>query len=783
MTITTKLKIAAWAPLFTALAVGVALGFSYVTIRTARDQQHSIESINRHLNEMHSLVAGYLLYHHERGRQQFLGEYEIVGNLLSSLRLTGAEQQRVLGNLRENTAAIKEMFVRTVATYAELRSGSEATVRPLDADLLTGQLLVRSRKAVADGLGLEKLVETQIAATQRKVNILLAAALILVVMIPLTLILMRVMGRINRSLVRLHQGTAALGAGNLAHRIGMVGKDELAELARAFDRMAGSLESLTVRKNLLEQEVAERRRVEQALTDSDQRIQQALSLSRSFTFRWEPATDAVERSIHCAPILRLAGDEAIHDSGQRFFQRVHPEDRERFGRTLDGLSPEADHYRIEYRLVAGDGGIVDLEETGQAIFDPAGKLQGLFGVTTDITARKRAEQKLAEAHAASVNETNRLSALMEALPVGVAIVDSNGGAIGTNSAYERLWAGPRPPVKSVDDYAAYKAWWADTGQPVRPEQWASAQAVKNGVPVLGQLLQIERFDGSRAFVLNHAAPIHDTEGRVVGAAVAIEDISDLRQRTAELQQLTATLEQRVRDRTAALDKTNEELRHLSTRLLSAQEAERKRVAAEMHDTIGASLSAIKFMVEAAALQIRQAMPGAEECLTPILPCVVDTIQECRRIQVDLRPSILDDLGLLPALTWFCRRFKNFYPAIAVEQELGVEEGQVPEVLKIVIYRVTQEAMNNVAKHSRATVVRLSLGTAGEQLVLVIGDNGCGFDPVQAQDAACETRGMGLSGMRERTQLFGGTFCIESMAGCGTTVRATWPAQGVGPRAC
>ena len=164
----------------------------------------------------------------------------------------------------------------------------------------------------------------------------------------------------------------------------------------------------------------------------------------------------------------------------------------------------------------------------------------------DITERKQAEAALREANATleqrvverttalaaarkeAINEKNRLEAVMEALPIGVAITDSGGGNIQSNAAYEQAWGGPRPPADSVDDYAAYKAWWLDTGRAVAPEEWASAIAVQRGEAVLDQLLEIERFDGSRIVVINSASPIRDAQGNVIGSAVAIQDITRLR---------------------------------------------------------------------------------------------------------------------------------------------------------------------------------------------------------------------------------------------------------------
>jgi PAS domain S-box-containing protein len=146
--------------------------------------------------------------------------------------------------------------------------------------------------------------------------------------------------------------------------------------------------------------------------------------------------------------------------------------------------------------------------------------------------RLRLSHELAQAEV--INQRNRLEAVMETLPVGVALVGPEGGNISSNKAYEQLWGGPRPATMSVEDYAAYQAWWVDTGKPVQPEEWASARAVLKGETVVGQLLRLQRFDGGQVFVLNSAAPIHDANHRIVGSAVAIQDVTASMEAAQEL---------------------------------------------------------------------------------------------------------------------------------------------------------------------------------------------------------------------------------------------------------
>jgi hypothetical protein len=154
----------------------------------------------------------------------------------------------------------------------------------------------------------------------------------------------------------------------------------------------------------------------------------------------------------------------------------------------------------------------------------------------DITARKKAQLALEAAILEAENERRRLEAVMDALPVGVVITDAHGGSIKSNIAYEQIWGGPRPVTQSVRDYGAYKAWWADTGKPVEPEEWASAQAVGKGLTVVDQIMEIEAFDGERRFVMNGAAPVKDTGGTIVGSAVTIQDITSLRRAEQALRQ-------------------------------------------------------------------------------------------------------------------------------------------------------------------------------------------------------------------------------------------------------
>jgi PAS domain S-box-containing protein len=218
----------------------------------------------------------------------------------------------------------------------------------------------------------------------------------------------------------------------------------------------------------------------------------------------------------------------------------------------------------------------------------------------------------------------------------------------------------------------------------------------------------------------------------------------------------------------ALRESENRLRVLSSQLLSVQESERKRVAREIHDSIGQTLAAIKFGLESKLSQMGAGSPPPGVSIENIISLAQNGIEESRRIQMDLRPSILDDLGILATIGWFIREFQKVYSHISVEKQIFLEENEIPDSLKTAIFRVMQEAMNNVAKHSKADLVRLSLRKMKDRIELSIEDNGEGFDPENIK------QGLGLTSMRERTDLSGGAFEIESIPGKGTTIRACWP---------
>jgi PAS domain S-box-containing protein len=233
----------------------------------------------------------------------------------------------------------------------------------------------------------------------------------------------------------------------------------------------------------------------------------------------------------------------------------------------------------------------------------------------------------------------------------------------------------------------------------------------------------------------------------------------------------------------ALRDSHDELRRLSGLLVTIQENERRRIALDLHDGLGQSLSLIKLSIEnAARLLADGAVSEAGESLQHLLPQVKEALAEVRRVSSELRPSILDDLGILPTLSWFFREFEAACGHIAVEKAFNVAEHEVPAPLHITLYRIVQEATNNIVKHAGADRVRVSLDRDDDGLHLLIEDNGCGFDLGVAHADEGQCRGLGLLSMRERASFSGGTCRIDSAPGRGTRIEVSWSCgQGPGDR--
>lgn len=228
-----------------------------------------------------------------------------------------------------------------------------------------------------------------------------------------------------------------------------------------------------------------------------------------------------------------------------------------------------------------------------------------------------------------------------------------------------------------------------------------------------------------------------------------------------------------------LDEDAQQLHRLSGEILQAQEEERRRVARELHDEAAQALTSLLVR-----LRLLERSPNPEEArqhVQNLRKLTAQALEEVRRVALELRPTILDDLGLVAALGWRVDEFNSASLTQASLEIVGIDE-RLPGPIELAFYRVAQEALNNIARHAHAQTASVTLKREGDWLSLEIQDDGVGFDGATPRSGA--RHGLGLVGMRERLTVLGGDLVIETAAGQGTRIVARAPLhrlerQGVG----
>lgn len=347
----------------------------------------------------------------------------------------------------------------------------------------------------------------------------------------------------------------------------------------------------------------------------------------------------------------------------------------------------------------------------------------------------------------------RLLAILEQTTDYVAMADAEGRTLYINPAGRALLGlGP-------DDDVPQRTLCQSCDPPVKRRIWEEAipAAIRDGV-----------WAGETRLRGRDGREIHASQVIIAhrGAGGAVENLSTILRDTSE-QVRTAQ----------ALRESHAELQRLSCMLATVQEGERPRIALDLHDGLGQSLSLIKLALENTAQQLAAGEAGeAGESLQQLIPRVRDALAEVRRVSAALRPPILDDLGLLPTPSWLFREFEATCGHIVVDKAFDIAEEDVPVPLQITLVRILQEATHNIVRHAAADRVRVRLERVDDTLRLLIEDNGRGFDPAGIGHAVAGGRGLGLLGMRERAAFSGGDCHIASAPGQGTRVEVSWPCR-------
>jgi two-component system, chemotaxis family, CheB/CheR fusion protein len=481
-------------------------------------------------------------------------------------------------------------------------------------------------------------------------------------------------------------------------------------------------------------------------------------------------------------------DGRVLFANQRLGQLLGVEAADVTGRTLrqlTGMQALDEKLNLIRRRAGDDGGfqmeaLLD-ERGGKAMWlnisvspirDSDGKLQSIAAVLLDVTDRKRVEQQLRQSE-------ERLRSVVESVTEYAIIVIATDGHIESwNTGAERMFG--YSPAEAIGQHANILFTPEDRACGADLEEMRCAR--ENGRAVDERWLV--RKDGSRMFVSGVLSPVGGA--LPAGYVKVARDLTERKQWEDSLQRAHNELERRVTERTRELAQSAEALeaelldrreaedqvRKLLARLISIQEEERRRIARDLHDHLGQQMTALHLKLEALRRSaaesgpLQQQIVGTQEFVTKL-------DRDLDFFTWELRPAALYDLGLVPALGDFVRQWSQNYRIAAEFEALGIPPTRLRPEIEINLYRLAQEALNNIVKHARATAVTVIFQRRDDTVVLTIEDDGVGFDP----GARLEVReqAIGLVGMRERAGILGGSLDIESEVGHGTTVIARVPA--------
>jgi PAS domain S-box-containing protein len=458
-----------------------------------------------------------------------------------------------------------------------------------------------------------------------------------------------------------------------------------------------------------------------------------------YQLRWEGGAFAGEWVSDNVPeALGYAAEELLAPGW--WDANIHPDDAPRAVANHARLFAEG-RVTQEYRIRAKDGRYLWIRDHATLLRDAAGAPTGAVGAWFDISDRKRTEQELAAAR-------ERYELATRAGRVGVWSHDLVTGRFDADPFLTELWGGPLDGA--ADDGRA----WLRRVHPDDLERLSAANRAHLEGLAPEFRCEYRFFDayGTERWALSCGQAARGADGRILRVAGTTTDITE--RKRAEL----------------ALRETSDRLQKLSRRLLAVQEQERRRLARELHDEIGQLLTGLSFRLDAAAKATPAEIP---ERLAEARALVRELTAQVRELSQGLRPSLLDDLGLGPALDWLVSRFCA-QTGLCGEVNAG-RLGRYPPEVETAAYRIVQEALTNAARHASADTVEVRLSGDAAGLAVDIVDNGCGFDPASSPSGTG-----GLSGMRERAELLGGTLAIESAPGAGTRVTARLPGDRTPP---
>ena len=446
-----------------------------------------------------------------------------------------------------------------------------------------------------------------------------------------------------------------------------------------------------------------------------------------------------------------------------FYERLHPEDRERTRQAIAESNANDTPFSIEYRTVAPDGRQKWIRSMGRTFYDAAGRPRRFDGLTLDITDRKQAEDRERQIAAEAVAATAKFRAVFEQTTVFAGIMAVDGTLLDANQLC--LQACGYRAEQVLGRLFWETPWWrasSEVQSKIKAATWQAAQ----GVPYR-ETLTYHWADGTDRLVDFALHPILDDQGQILFLHPTGVDITDLKRAEERYRTLAETLDAEVRIRTSELEQRNVEvvqqselLRDLSSRLLRAQDEERRHIARELHDSAGQILAALGISLSQLAEEVPRETPQIAELVEESQQLVQNLSQEIRTTSYLLHPPMLDEIGLPEALRWYIQGLTE-RGGLDVALNISDDFGRLPREMELVMFRLVQECLTNIHRHSGSKSAEISLAREQESVALNVKDEGRGISPEKLSQIQAQGSGVGITGMRERVRQFDGRMNIES----------------------